>query len=352
MAYATLEILANRLRDDMDRCCAGRPARLRERLGQLLAVLVTAEPPEALVELADSGRARGMTTHLAALVAHLQNRSRLPEALCARYRYKLSQPAAMRRYRVSRRAWDYFHDLAAELDWPPALHVPLVAYDRYPWHDGLEEALVEMEVILDTIALEDMLIGALEAYLSPRKPRRKGYEVYGINLGMIREVPRSHRRDGVVLTRYVSVMRSQAQLSADARYGSVEPNTRSLDAILQATGALYPQYQAVGDFHSHPYDDFALLDEQKGWTYTPGDEQSNIDLAQILAEAGHRSAVVFVIGIARSGQRVSLGHYRGMRNTLQTTLGNCRAIIAAYRSLGSGRLTPSNTRLRLSGAVG
>ncbi|MBN2583892.1 MAG: hypothetical protein JXL80_12565, partial [Planctomycetes bacterium] len=180
MAYATLEILGNRVRADLDRCYGNRPARLRETLQQLLLVMLTADVPEPLRELADSRSVRGLATHLRALAAHLQNESHLPEALCARYRYKLSLARALSRYRISRRAWNYFHDLAAELDWTPALHVPLVGYEKLPWHDDLEKSFVDMEVILDTLALEGMLISALEAYLSPRKPRRKGYEVYGI----------------------------------------------------------------------------------------------------------------------------------------------------------------------------
>jgi hypothetical protein len=34
------------------------------------------------------------------------------------------------------------------------------------------------------------------------------------------------------------------------------------------------------------------------------------------------------------------------------SVGNCRAIVAAYRSLGSGRLSDQNISLQLSGMVG
>ena len=107
----------------------------------------------------------------------------------------------------------------------------------------------------------------------------------------------------------------------------------------------------VGDFHSHPYQDLPELEERKGWRFTREDEQSNISLAAIMAERGHRLAVSFVITIARSGQRISRSHYRGMRNTIQLSLGNCRVIVAAYRSLESGRLTDVNARLRLAGVA-
>ena len=349
MAYATLEVLAGRVREDLERYFQNRRARLAERLRQLLRLLLTAEIPEGLAELACSGEARGLQTHLKVLEKHLRTESQLPEALCARYKYRTSESQARKRYRVSKRTWDYFHELAKELDWKADLQVPLVAYQNYPWHDELEERFVELEVILDTRALEGMLICALEGYLSPRKPRRKGHEIYGITLGMTRDVYRRRLRDGICITRYISVMRSHPQLSADVDFGFVVPNLRSLSAILSATAALYPQYQAVGDFHSHPYDEFWQLDGDKGWNYSASDEQANIILSRAMSELGHEAQVSFVIAIARSNQRVTRSHYKGLRNTTQMVLGNCRVIVAAYRSLGSGRLTKSNIRLMLSG---
>jgi len=352
MAYTMLEIRADAVRADLERRFEGRPAQFAEQLRQLLRLLLTAEVPEPLAELAASGEVRGLTTHVHALRRHLQEACGLPEALCARYRYKASAAEARRRYKVRRRTWRYFHDLARELDWDPMMHVPRVPYGRYGWHDALEERYVELEVVLDPSALEAMLIPTLEAYLSPRPSRRKGYEVYGINLGMSREQQRRRRSDGLRITRYVSVMRSQPQLSAASDYGFVEPNPRSLDAILRATRALYPQYQALGDFHSHPYDDFAGLDEKRGWEYTPSDERSNVELTQVMADMGERILVSFVLAVAQSSQNVPRTHYRGLKNTFQISLGNCRVILAAYRSLGTGRLTQRNICLRLAGTAG
>ena len=351
MAYTTLEILADAVRADLERHCDGRPARRAEHLRDLLHLLLTAEVPQRLAGLAAAGEIRGLPTHLHRLQRHLHESSGLPEALCARYRYKASEAEARRRYKVRRRSWRYVHNLAAEIDWDPAVHVPRLPYRRYAWHDALEERYVELEVVLDPQALEAMLIPALEAYHSPRGRRRKGYEVYGINLGMSREQQR-RRSGGLRVTRYVSVLRSQPQLSAEADYGFVEPNPRSLDAILQATRALYPQYQAVGDFHSHPYDDFARLEAKRGWEYTASDERSNIELEQVLAEMGEPISVSFVLAVARSNQAVARTHYRGRKNTYQVALGNCRVILGAYRSLGTGRLTQTNIRLRLAGAAG
>ena len=352
MAYATLQVLLGRVREDLEGFCQGRRAVLREHLRDLLDLLVTARAPDRLAALAASGEVRGLPTHLGALTHHLRTASRLPEALCARYKYKTSESKATHRYRITRRTWDCLHRLAKELGWDPDLHVPLIPYESCDWHDELEEEFVTVDVALDSRALEGMLICALEGYLSPKKPRRKGYEVYGINLGMTRDVLSRRHRDGVSITRYVSVMRSHPQLSAEGYTTSVESNPRSLDAILSATSAFYPQYQAVGDFHSHPYDDLATLIRRRGWEYSRADEESNVTLVEAMSALGHRVLVSFVVAIARCGQRVARSHFRGPRNTLQMTLGNCRVILGAYRSLGSGHLTKSNIGLRLSGTTG
>jgi hypothetical protein len=351
MAYATLEVLAGRVRQDLERLFQGRRAALAEGLRDLLRLLLTAEAPPPLEALAESGEVRGLQTHLRVLASHLQTESRLPEALCARYRYNMSELKARSRYGVAPRTWDYVHRLAKELGWDLHVHVPLIQYADYAWHDELEEKLVDVEVVLDGQALEGMLLYALEGYLSPRRPRRKGYEVYGISLGMVRDVHRRRRGGAIAVTRYVSVMRSHPQLSAEVGTRFAELNPRSLDALLRATAAFYPQYQAVGDFHSHLYDDLNVLIQTRGWEYSESDEDGNITLAQLLADLGHRISVAFVIGIARSVRRVARGHFRGRRNTMQMSLANCRVIVGAYRSLGSGRLTQSNISLRLSGVT-
>lgn len=353
MAFAALEILVDRVRSDLVGHFNGRPARRRAALEGLLKLLVTAETPPHLAGLTNGGeQIRGLRTHLSALERHLQYHSQLPEALCARYKYKHSQARTIERYSIGRRTWAYFHELARELEWEPDLHIPQISYEHFDWHDELEERFARVEVILDSLALEGMLLSALEGYLSPRKARRKGYEVYGVNLGMTRQVHHRSLRDGLRITRYISVMRAQPQLSADATYGFVEPNTASLRALLRTVRTLYPHYQAVGDFHSHPYDDLAALDAKRGWEYTASDEQSNIEIAHTMSEMGQHVLVTFVIAIARGKQRVNPRPYKGMRNTLQVSVGDCRVIIAAYRSLESGRLTANNIRLRLAGPAG
>lgn len=316
---------------------------------ELLELLATGRIAEGLSSLAAEGTVRGLKTRLRRLRRFLLNDSPLPEAICVRYRYGLGESQTMARYRMRRSPWEYFHALARQADWDPQLQVPRISYEKLGWHDALEEEFVSVEVTLDTRALESMLLCALEAYLVPRQGRRRGYEVYGVLLGMTRDALRRRPGGGTHVTRYVHVMHAQPQLSAHSESGYVLPNPASLDAILDATRALYPQYQAVGDFHSHPYPDYATLVRRKGWEYSGGDEASNVELAAGMAQRDQHLMVMFIVSIARGGGRSVRGHYRKLRNTFQIALGDCRAIVAAYRSLESGRLTRSNTSLRLAG---
>jgi hypothetical protein len=214
--------------------------------------------------------------------------------------------------------------------------------------DEREERETLVEVRLDPLALEAMVLSVLEGYLSPRKDRRKGYEVYGINFGAARQYRRHTPREGLRTTRSINVMRAQPQLSADGSYGFVEPNTVSLRAMLPAARTIYPRYQVIGDFHSHPYDSLGALEFHRGWRYTRTDERSNIDVARTLVDLHQRSLVTFVLAIARCSQRPHRRLFRRLPNTRQLSVGGCRIILAAYRCLASGRLSAQNVHLHLS----
>lgn len=349
MACSTLEKYLRPVRDDLDLHFQARRKRRAVHLRHLLELLLRAEPPAALQRLAEGGEVRGLSTHLSRLLGHLQNTSRLPEALCARYRYGLSEAQARQAYPLPDRDWQLAHDLAAEVAWDLPAQAGTIDYERLVWHDALEESLVAVEVVLDSRALEQMLVSCLEGYLSPRLPRRKGYEVYGLCLGMVRQTPPRRTRTQPRITRYLSVLQAHPQLSAQSGYHSVEPNDASFRAILQATRAMYPQYLAIGDFHSHPYDDRTSLEARKGWRFTDADEQSNIQLVESLAQHAQRFHVSFVVALARCAGVLPRGHFRRQCHTLQLSIGGCRVVLGAFRSLGSGRLTERNLRLRLAG---
>ena len=348
MPRTLTEKLAASVRRDLERHFRGRNRLLRRNLEALLRMLITASVPPSLEDLACE--VRGLRSHLAALERHLRNDPGLPAALFARYRYRQPEPQARRRHEVTDGEWRLVHDLAREVGRNLEVLVPALDGVRHRWHDRLEEEFSRVEVMLYEEALTDMLVCALEGYLSPRRSRRKGYEVYGINLGMVREVRQLQRHRGMMTTYYVAVMRSQPQLSAEGSFGEVLPNERSLQAVLDATRTLFPQYQVVGDFHSHCYDTLETLLARRGWEYSRGDEASSVETFDQMLGAGERPLVTFIVALARCARRVHPGRHRGLKNTYRLNIGGCRVVLGAYRVLGSGRYSRRNITLGITGS--
>ena len=285
--------------------------------------------------------------HTEELSKHLMARSFLPEALCARYRYGQSKSRVLTYYRLRESDWQFVHGLARDCGLDLEAAVNSIQYETLEWHDELERQIVSMRVVIDPRALDDMLVCALEAYLSPRK--RKAYEVYGITLGMFRDVHEEKKGSGRMITRYVSIVRAQPQLSALSGPRHVKPSYRSLDALTKAAETLFPQHQLMGDFHSHVYADVAELRYNKGWEPSDGDARFCMQWARLMRQLGHAPQVDLVIAIARCKRRVHRSHYAGMEHTLQATVGDCRAVIGAFRVLQSGSYTTSGVLFSVPG---
>lgn len=329
--------------------CAGQPARKRRAEQLLVSLLATAEVPAELEEMVSDRSVRGLRSGMAALTNFIHERSFLPEALCAHYRYRQSKRRVMARYHVSKSEWAFVHRLARNADVDMATLSRTIRYEDLCWHDTLEAEIVSVQVVLDPRALEDMVVSALEAYLSPKK--RKGYEVFGINLGMARDVAEEKRVLGTLVTRYVSILRAQPQLSAEGSPSHVTPSYRSVAALQEAVSTLFPQHQLVGDFHSHVYADMDELRGASGWRPSDGDKRLCAELFDDMKARGHTPYVDFIVAIARCPRRVHHSHYRGLPNTLQTSVGNCRVVIGAHRILRSGSYTDRNTHLTLPGTT-
>lgn len=355
--------LVGQVREDLDRHFESKPAQLQDALINLLLTITTAEVAEDLATLGDTGDVRGLSTHLDRLARFLADSPGLPQALCAHYLYNRSEPVVKERCAISDMEWDYIHDLAREAELPIDIyyrHSDTAPFNLYRWHDPLEEEMAFLDVCLDRRALDDMLLATLEGYLSPlRTPGkhfRKGREVCGFNLGMVSVRSEETRGKGWTATRYVHVMRSEPQLSAEGAMGYVDVSDKSLEVLLDAAKDLFPQYEIVGDFHSHPYDDFdelvgAELVGTGGWRYSSADEEESVSQMQELESMDERPWVAFVVAIARGKESAQRGHYRDHENTLQFCAAGCRIVIGAYRILASGRYSTKNLELRIMGGA-
>jgi len=333
----------------IEKDCAGQPARKRRAEQLLVSLLVTAEMPPELEETASDSTVRGLRGNMAALADFVRQDSYLPEALCAHYRYRQGKRRVLARYRVSKSEWSFVHQLARDAGIDMTAFSRTITYEDLCWHDTLEAEIVSVQVVLDPRALEDMVVCALEAYLSPKK--RKGYEVFGINLGMARDVAEKKKVFGTAVTRYVAVLRAQPQLSAEGSPSAVRPSYLSVGALQEAVATLFPQHQLVGDFHSHVYEDMAELSGASGWRPSEGDKRLCAELFDDMKARGHTPHVDFIVAIARCQRRVHHSHYRQLPNTLQTSVGNCRVVIGAHRILHSGNYTDRNTHLTLPGTT-
>jgi hypothetical protein len=278
--------------------------------------------------LAENRAVRGLKKHLRLLCRYMEAESHLPLAVCAHYKFDMPIRLALRRYCVRKSDWKLVHDLAFAYGLDTDLYIRGTAlYQKGvgDWHDDLERDLIRVQVSLEKSALDEILVTCLEGYLSPRMGRKKGYEVYGLTLGMTRSVATTTPRVGRTEGYYVHVMRSQPMLSAEGRPNEVIPRAKSRDAILQATRTLYPHFEVIGDWHSHTYDSLSQMVRARGWFPSKIDEQFNQHWVEELAELGHRPMVAFIVALAHSEKRVPMSHFRGEPNTLQVSDCACRA---------------------------
>jgi hypothetical protein len=170
---------------------------------------------------------------------------------------------------------------------------------------------------------------------------------------MIREEYVRKKGSGMSTLQYVYIIRSQPQLSAVGGYREVDPSAKSIKAVISVSRSLFPQYEVVGDFHSHIYRDFRELEYCRGWDFSDADlKMSPQWAAQIRAMGGtNRFVAAFVVAMARSTYQVSLSRYKGKLNTLQTAVGSCRVVVAVYRILRSGLYSRRKIRIRVPGMV-
>ena len=354
MARSKLELLTEPVIADLMNGQLVQPDRFKSSIGDLLHLLWTGVAPQHLVELSQQGAVRGLKKHLRLLCRYMENESPLPKALCAHYKFDMPIKMALSRYRVRKTDWKLVHDLAFAYGLDTDLYIrgtALYAKGVGAWHDDLERELVRVHVSLEKSALDEILVACLEGYLSPRMGRKKGYEVYGLNLGMTRGVtemtPRMGRKEGY----FVHVMRSQPMLSAEGRPSEVIPRAKSRDAILQATRTLYPHFEVIGDWHSHTYDSLSQMVRARGWLPSKTDERFNHHWVEELTALGHRPMVAFIVALAHSDKRVGMSHFRGEPNTLQVSINNCRIVIGVHRILMTKRYYSENIHLRVPGVV-
>lgn len=323
-----------------------RAAQRRRLAVDLLRLVITKSIPDSLEELA-AGPARGLRSRLVNLQKHLAQ-YKLTEALCAKYRYDQPRLRVLREWHINENDWQFIHQFADSLGKDLEMFLRSIEVDGFAWHDRLERDIISFEISIEPRALENMVIAAVEGYLSPPVGHKKPCEIYGLSLGMCSDRDVSQRHTGVSKIRYIHIMRALPQISAEMSPRGVNYKHSSLEVVLQASQGLFPHLRVLGDFHSHPYKDLAQLRADHGWRYSQGDQKDNYIWCEAMREWNERPEISFVMATTKKGQRaLRFGRFESRPNTVQMSIGECHLIFAAYRILGSGDYSEHNVCLQL-----
>jgi len=295
-----------------------------------------------------SRRARGLANWIERHARRTRNNA-LGKALLEHTEFGASRSAVCRAWGIRPSEWAYLVELA---NWLGEKVVPGRPLRLWPddWLSEVEELHERVSVVVEGRALEDMLLGALEAYSVPRGRGRPYTEVYGLCFGSVKTERRRTRREGYVSEIHVLVRRVALQLRAHTSVRSFVPEPRSEAVHLEMARELFPHLELVGDFHSHPYDTLAALREHRGWSFSPQDEDYNRTWVEELSEAGHRPRAGLILAIARAGRR-TLAEPPG-ENILRALIGQCHCFLAAYRINRDGTYSANDVALRCPALTG
>jgi hypothetical protein len=171
--------------------------------------------------------------------------------------------------------------------------------------------------------LIQMILNGLEAYNVHEKiikRNQKKIETMGLLWG------HEHFLDNKLL--YCIEMMS-IETSAERHKSYVMPNDDSLKLKGDIITSFWPQYDFLGDFHSHPYGNYNDVNAEKGYRYSNGDYKFIENDSDKWNKYNYRVGLVLTIStMERRGTRP----YQWIDNytTIEFTLGNCRMWLKGY----------------------
>lgn len=278
----------------------------------------------------------------------------LPRAVYESANYGISADACVNRGQIHRSEWDYLARLARALRVAPNFGQTALLAEPPPWLIDVDESHQEMRVWLRELAVQDMLLAGMEAYLVPAGSGKPSTEIYGIVFGSYRVSPPRNLRASGVSQLDVNVERVCIQHRAKCSPSVVIADERSEATQLAMGEELFPYWHLLGDFHTHTYRSLPELHQQRGWNYSETDENVNIEWCQKLRQLGHRPRIALILAITRAARigRSTQEHWNGQPNLLRTTIGRCHCFISAYRIRADGRYTTDDLTLKCPHLVG
>lgn len=292
---------------------------------------------------------------LVKLFLALGTRIKLPQAIYARIAEAASMNQVLKTWNITKSDIRLVNQIIrqAEIDPYDEHHLLLRRhYSRtdFDWLAEVELKHESLEVVIQNQALEDMLLGAFETYRVPKSKKEPFSEVFGLMLGMTTSARTAKRGEGTHTRHFVSVEKAVPQIRAKSSSSSVTPSARSLNALVEASGSLFPQLEIIGDYHSHPYRNYLELKKFRGWYASREDAISSASLFHDLnarKERPHQMRVSLVIAIAEGRGNAVPDIMKDKKNLHHLKIGGCHVIVTAYRLLSNGAMTTTNLTLRL-----
>jgi hypothetical protein len=171
-------------------------------------------------------------------------------------------------------------------------------------------------------AIIQMILSGLEAYniLHPiGKINRRKIETYGLLWG--HEISLQNKK-----TFYCIDMLS-IDTSAERHKSMVSPNDSALELKENILTSFWPQYEFLGDFHTHPEDHYADV-KPRNYQFSNGDYNSIQYFSEYWQKYNYRVGIVLTIAmLEKKGTKEACWKDS---STVEFTLGNCRLWLKGY----------------------
>lgn len=173
-------------------------------------------------------------------------------------------------------------------------------------------------------ALIQLVLNGLEAFtiLHPGKIKSKTrLETYGLLWGHQISLPNNN---GILY----SIETVSIDTSAERKRSSCMPNDSALSLKRDIMTSFWPQYDFLGDFHTHPYLDHNKVKENKYYDFSKVDYESLENYSDYWMMHNYRVGLVLTIAMLKK-KSSKLPCYL-QNNTIEFTLGNYRLWIKGY----------------------
>lgn len=304
---------------------------------ELMSLIATGEPGPHAAALRRAARAARCAGAFEKLLAFPSASQKLARTIYALAMLEVPGKTAQKRYGARVSELIAAASVAEAAGVHPGELSRAIAPEKLRWAAEAQAEWIEAVVHITPGAVRDLLFAAAEGYRVPAKQRPRGpgrpppdyTEVYGLCFGTKTERPKTPAWKGKEV--HYTVERCVTQLRASMRSSAVGWNSLSTKVASELAGKIDPQWELLGDFHSHPYRTLKSMRRAEGWEYSAQDELVNVRFLQELKQLKHRPVLGLVVAVARKKKAKAGGNVHQFGDhTAQFTIGNHQYVIGAY----------------------